>query len=108
MVYDEEQQAAVLACDPLTEASVYAGSRLVLTGTELAAPRCPVTFHSGDRTQIFDRNAFDIFAAKHLNIYTNHVPLPNTSHLMVFEDLEVTTRAILADLKQFPCSTKAQ
>ncbi|KAG6958669.1 hypothetical protein JG688_00010408 [Phytophthora aleatoria] len=98
VVFDEEQQAAVLSCDPVIEASVYAGSRLVLTESELAAPRCPVTFHSGDRTKLFDRSVFDSFVAVHPNIYTNHAPLPKTSHLMVFEDPESATNAILSDL----------
>ncbi|POM75438.1 Serine protease family S33 [Phytophthora palmivora] len=100
VVFDEEQQAAVLACDPVTEASIYAGSRLVLTESELAAPQCSVTFHSGDRTKLFDHNVFDNFAAKHPNIYTNHAPLPKTSHLMVFEDPEASTNAIVADLNR--------
>ncbi|OWZ05146.1 hypothetical protein PHMEG_00022817 [Phytophthora megakarya] len=99
VVFDEEEQAAVLACDPTIEASVYAGSKLLLTETELAAPRCPVTFHSGDRTKLFDSDRFDNFAAKYPNIYTNHPPMPNTSHLLVFEDTEASTNAILADLK---------
>ncbi|KAH7492350.1 uncharacterized protein KRP23_1258 [Phytophthora ramorum] len=100
VVFDEDQQAAVLACDPLIEASVYSGSRLCLTESELAAPRCPVTFHSGDRTKLFDRSVFDHFASTYPSIYKNHSPLPNTSHLMVFEDPEATTNAILTDLKK--------
>ncbi|KAE9000534.1 hypothetical protein PR002_g18161 [Phytophthora rubi] len=100
VVFDEEQQAAVLACSPLIEASVYAGSRLCLTDSELAAPRCHISFHSGDRTKLFDRSVFDGLAAEYPNVYTNHPPLPNTSHLMVFEDPEATTDAILSDLKQ--------
>ncbi|KAF4042974.1 Alpha/beta hydrolase family [Phytophthora infestans] len=99
VVFDQDQQAAVLACDPLIEASVYAGSRLVLAENQLAAPRCPVTFHSGDRTKLFDRSVFDKFEATHPAIYTNHTPLPKTSHLMVFEDPAAATNAIVADLK---------
>ncbi|KAG1696170.1 hypothetical protein DVH05_028638 [Phytophthora capsici] len=99
VVFDEEQQAAVLACDPLIEASIYAGSRLVLSERELAAPRCPITFHSGDRTKLFYRDVFDNFEALHPKIYKIHDPLPNTSHLLVFEDPEASTNAILSDLE---------
>lgn len=106
VVYDEKQQAAVLACNPLIEASVYAGSRLCLTESELAAPRCPVSFHSGDRTKLFDRSVFDDFVAKHPDVYTSHPPLSNTSHLMVFEDPDATTDAILSDLRQLTLATE--
>ncbi|KAG7387083.1 hypothetical protein PHYPSEUDO_014737 [Phytophthora pseudosyringae] len=102
VMFDEEQQAAELACDPLIEAAVYAGSRLVLTEAELAAPRCPVTLHSGDRTKLFDRSLLDSFEAAHPTIYTNHAPLPQTSHLMLFEDPAASTSAILSDLQNFP------
>ncbi|GMF65131.1 unnamed protein product [Phytophthora lilii] len=102
VVYDEKEQAAVLACNPLIEASVYAGSRLCLTEDELAAPRCPITFHSGDRTKLFDRSVFDALASQHPSLYTTHRPLPNTSHLMVLEDPVATSAAILADLSSFP------
>ncbi|ETP33702.1 hypothetical protein F442_17827 [Phytophthora nicotianae P10297] len=106
VVFDEEQHAAVLACDPIIEASIYAGSRLVLTESELAAPRCPVTFHSGDRTKLFDQNVFDGFVTAHPDIYTNHEPLPKTSHLLIFEDPEATTNAVLSDLKNLQLAAR--
>ncbi|GMF41987.1 unnamed protein product [Phytophthora fragariaefolia] len=105
VVFDEAQQAAVLACSPLIEASVYSGSRLCLTARELAAPRCPVSFHSGERTKLFDRDVFDSFASQRPTVYTNHPPLPNTSHLMVFEDPDASASAILSALQPLPsCS----
>ncbi|RLN48041.1 hypothetical protein BBJ28_00026460, partial [Nothophytophthora sp. Chile5] len=100
VVYDETQQAAVLACHPQVEAAVYSGPRLCLTESELAAPQCPVTFHSGSRTRLFDRDVFERLADQHPGVYTTHPPLPNTSHLLVFEDPAASTAAILTDLEK--------
>ncbi|KAG7398702.1 hypothetical protein PHYBOEH_010652 [Phytophthora boehmeriae] len=102
VVYDEQQKAAVLACHPHVEAAVYTGNRLCLSESELAAPRCPITFHSGDRTKLFDTDVFESLAAQFPNIYTTNAPLPNTSHLMLFEDPEASTNAILTDLAKLP------
>ncbi|RLN56842.1 hypothetical protein BBJ29_006407 [Phytophthora kernoviae] len=102
VVFDEEQKAAVLACHPHVEAAVYSGGRLCLTESELAAPCCPISFHSGDCTKLFDTNLFESLATQFPSIYKTNNPLPNTSHLMLFEDPEASTNAILADLERLP------
>ena len=102
IVHDTATDTFVLALHPHIEASVYSGTTLDLTDSELARPQCRTIFHSGARTKLFNREYFAQLAATFPHIYAVGTPMPGTSHLMVFEDPEETSKRIVDGLAQFP------
>lgn len=91
-----------LACPPEVEASIYCATLLNLSDQELARPRCPITFHNGNRTRQFDFDMFAAFEKRFPDIYSVAEPIPNTGHVMVMEDPETSAKNILDDLSRLP------
>jgi pimeloyl-ACP methyl ester carboxylesterase len=92
--------SAILANHPLTEAAVYSGKRLELSEAELARPKCRVHLHAGVRTRLFDVPTFQGIADRHPDIYKLYDPMSGVGHLMVFEDPETSSAAILHGLEE--------
>jgi hypothetical protein len=90
--------SAILANHPLTEAAIFTGKRLVLSEDELAWPKCRVYLHSATRTRLFDVPTFRSIVDRHPDVYTMHDPMQGLGHLMVYEDPEASSAAILRDL----------
>lgn len=97
-----EDEEVVLACSPLIEASLYSGTMLALSESELARPQCRTVFQSGARSQLFGREYFEKLVARLPHLYSLGSPIPKASHLMVFEDPAESAVRILQGLAQLP------
>ncbi|KAL3667234.1 hypothetical protein V7S43_007469 [Phytophthora oleae] len=99
----KDDNAVVLACHPTIEASIYCGDRLWLSEEEQAKTKCPTTFHNGSTTRLFRQEVFEDIASRLPGIFKVHAPMIDKSHLMVLEDPEGCTKAIVVDIEALNC-----
>lgn len=97
---DEADGSVSLACQPDVEASMYCATPLKLSDEELVQPKCPIAFHSGERTRMFAWDVFADFEKRFPDIYSVTKPIPKTAHVMVMEDPEASASNILQDLSR--------
>ncbi|RLN90692.1 hypothetical protein BBJ28_00010443 [Nothophytophthora sp. Chile5] len=98
LVEDETTGTTVLACHPHIEASLYCHKILFFSDQELPRAKCPVRFHSGDRSNMFFKPFFEDAVAKHPEIYSIGEPMAKCSHLMVLEKPDMAAAKVLDDL----------
>lgn len=97
---EESDGSISLVCHPHIEASLYCQPPLLLDETEWSQPKCPITFHWGDRSKLWFNHAILPMQDKLPHVYKVREPMTGHSHVMVMENPELSAAKILEDLQE--------